>query len=181
MIAQVIALAILSQPAPVPMTYGLAECSAWPLTRGQLADDGIRVQSVHVKPRRVMARLVHAATGRRGHLVAHKLGSREAGWAVWSIRAPSRVAALIAASPDCRVVATYQQAMAWPTAARDWLAERSTCYGAATWRGRAYSVWPCVWSTDRVGQGSVSNLAGIGPGVLAGGSGRIAAGVEDPQ
>jgi hypothetical protein len=179
MIAQVVALAILSQPAPIPMTYGIAECSSWPLSRAQLADDGIRVQSVHLRAGRVTAHLLHPTAGRRAHLVAHRIGSREAGWSVWSIRGPSRVTALIAASPACRVTATYAQVMGWPTAARDWLTARSTCYGSATWRGRVYSVWPCIWSTERAGQGSITNLAGIGPGVMAGGSGAVAAGIEN--
>lgn len=172
----ILTLALLSQPAPVPMTYGIAECSGWPLGVEQLSDDGISVDGVHVRPRRVMVRLRHVAKGRRAHLVAHRLGSREEGWSVWSVRAPARVAALIAASDKCRVTATYQQVLQWPQAARDWVAARSTCYGAATWRGRAYSVWPCIWSSERAGQGSVSNLAGIGPGVMAGGSGAVAAG-----
>ena len=152
MIAQIVALAILSQPAPVPMVYGLAECSGWPLTASQLAADGIRVQSVRARPRRIMARLIHPATRRRANLVAHRIGSRETGWTVWSVRAPSRVAALIAASPLCRQVATYQQALSWPQAARDWLTSRSTCYGAATWRARPYSAWPCSWTTTRAGE-----------------------------
>jgi len=178
MTAAIIALAILSQPAPVPMVYGVVECSSWPLSRGQLADDGIRVLSVHQRARRVMARLYHPATKRRANLVAFRLGSREAGWTVWSVRAPSRVAAMIAASPVCRAAYTYAQVVGLPVAVRNWIAERSTCYGAATWRGRAYSVWPCRWSITRSGQGSVSNLAGIGPGVMAGGDGAAAAGVQ---
>lgn len=176
--ATILALAILSQPAPIPMTYGVAECSGWPLTAGQLSDDGIKVLGVHQSTGRVMVRLLHVASKRRAHMVAFKLGSRETGWTVWSIRAPTRIAALIAASPLCRVTATYQQVLSWPQAARDWLAERSTCYGAATWRGQSYAVWPCIWSTERSGEGSVSSLAGIGPGIEAGGSGAEAAGVQ---
>lgn len=177
MTAAIIALAILSQPAPVPMVYGIAECSGWPLTAGELADDGIRVEGVHQRAGRVMVRLLHPSTGRRAHLVAHRLGSREAGWSVWSVRAPTRVAALIAASPACRVSLTYDQVRSLPAAQRDWIAARSTCYGAATWRGRAFTVWPCIWSSERAGQGTVSTWAAVGPGVLAGGSGAEAAGV----
>lgn len=176
MIAAVISLAILSQPVPVPLVYGVAECSGWPLTKNQLAADGILVQSVHVRANRVMARLYHPATKRRAHLVAHRVGSREAGWTVWSLRAPSAVAQLIAASPACRIATSYQQVMTWPVAAKVWLADRSTCYGEATWRGRAYVSWPCIWATDRAG--TVTSLDGIGPGVTAGGSGAAAAGVE---
>lgn len=180
-----LAAMILSQPAPgapgapVPLSYWLAECSAWPLSRAQLADDGIRVESVHQRPGRVSVRLRHPATGRRAHLEAHRLGSREAGWSVWSIRGPTRILPLMASSPACRVVATYAQARTWPAAARNWLAARSTCYGSATWRGAAFAVWPCAWSTERAGQGAVNNLAAIGPGVLAGGSGAVAAGYDE--
>jgi|GEM_PF-6343233 len=177
MSAAIIALAILSQPAPVPMTYGIVECNGWPLSVGQVTDDGIRVVSNHVRISRAMTRLVHVATKRRANMVAHKIGSRETGWTVWSIRTPTRVAALIAASPACRVALTYAQVIQLAPAWRNWIAERSTCYGSATWRGRAYSVWPCVWSTSRAGHGSITNLAAIGPGVIAGGSGAEAAGV----
>ncbi len=174
-----LALAILSQPAPVPMVYGIMECSEWPLTQGQLASDGIRVVSVHQAPGRRWARLEHPASGRRANFVAFRLGSREAGWSVWSVRAPSTIRSMLASSPVCRVALTYDQVRALPAAQRDWIAARSTCYGAATWRGRSYSVWPCSWSTERAGEGSVTNWAAVGPGVLAGGSGAEAAGVEE--
>jgi len=166
-------------PAPVAMSYWIAECNGWPLAKSDLADDGIRVDRVSSRPGRVTVRLSHPATRRRAHLVAHRLGSREAGWSVWSVRGPTAVGKLMKASDKCRVVATYTQARSWPKAARDWLLERSTCYGSATWRGRVYRVWPCVWSTERAGQGSITNLAAIGPGVIAGGSGAAAAGFTE--
>jgi len=175
----ILALAILSQPAPVPMTYGIVECNGWPLAVGTVTDDGIRVVSNHIRNDRAMTRLLHVATGRRANMVAFKIGSREVGWTVWSIRTPSRVAALIAASPACRVALTYAQVIGLAPAMRNWIAARSTCYGSATWRGRAYSVWPCIWSTERAGEGSITNLSGIGPGVMAGGSGAAAAGVAE--
>ena len=177
MIAQLIAIAILSSPAPVPTSYGVVECSGWPLSRGQLHASGIRVVRVHQRPGRVLVRLDRPATRQRANLVAFRLGSREAGWTVWSVRGPTVVLQMIASSPKCRNALTYKQVRQLPTAWRNWIAERSTCYGSATWRGRAFTVWPCVWSTSRAGQGSISNLAGIGPGILAGGSGLEAAGV----
>jgi hypothetical protein len=179
----VLALAILSapaRPAQVPLVYWLTECSAWPLSPAQLADDGIRVDWVRVRPGRVSVHLSHRATRRRAMLEAHRLGSREAGWSVWSIRGPVSIRRLMADSPLCRIVATYTQARDWPAVAKAWLQARSTCYGSATWRGRVYTVWPCRWSTERAGQGTVTQVDGIGPGVLQGGSGRIAAGVTDP-
>lgn len=168
-------------PAPPPtMVYWLAECSGWPLSRAQLTDDGLQVQAVHARPGRVSARLRHQATGRRAHLVAHWLGSREAGWSVWSIRGPDSLRQLMAmATQVCRLVATYAQA--WQqlgTTARAWLSERSTCYGQAIWRARAYIAWPCWWSTEKAGQGTVIDLAGVGPGILAGGNGHRSAGLN---
>ena len=178
MTATLIAAAVLSQPAPVPTSYWLAECNGWPLSRAQVVGQGIRVVSVHKRARRVLVRLDHPATRRRAHLVAHRLGSREAGWSVWSVRGPTRVRTLMAASSStCRVVATYTQARSWPAAVKSWLAARSTCYGSATWRGRPFVSWPCRWATERAGQGTITNLAAIGPGVLAGGSGAAAAGL----
>jgi hypothetical protein len=167
------------RPARVPLVYWLAECSVWPLSPAQLADDGIRVDWVRTHPERVSVHLSHRATRRRAMLAAHRLGSRETGWSVWSIRGPVSIKRLMVDAPACRVVSTYAAAAVWSAPAVDWLQARSTCYGSATWRGRVYTVWPCRWSTERAGQGTVTQVDGIGPGVLQGGSGRIAAGVTD--
>lgn len=178
--AAILALTILSapvQPAQVPLSYWLAECSSWPMVRGELADTGIRVQSLKVTPGRVSAYLRHPQTRQRAAFRAIRLGSREAGWSVWSIRGPAAISRLMASSAACRVVATYTDVRSWPVAARQWLQARSTCYGSATWRGRSYASWPCRWATERAGQGTVTQIDGIGPGVLQGGSGAEAAGV----
>lgn len=173
----VLILSAPARPAPVPVSYWLAECSSWPLTAAQLADDGIRVSWVHAQPRRVTAYLVRLATRQRAMVSAVRVGSREAGWSVWSVRGPDSLRRAMVGSAACRAVATYTEARSWPLAARNWIQARCTCYGSATWRGRAYASWPCRWSTERVGQGTVTQIDGIGPGVLQGGSGRQAAGV----
>jgi hypothetical protein len=178
--AIILATLILSapvQPEPVPLSYWLAECSSWPMVRGELADTGIQVQSIRTAPGRVSAYLRHPRTRQRAAFIAARIGSREAGWSVWSIRGPAAIRRLMASSESCRVVATYTEARSWPVAARQWLQARSTCYGSATWRGRAYASWPCRWATERAGQGVVAQIDGIGPGVLQGGSGAEAAGV----
>lgn len=170
-----------ARPAPVPVSYWLAECSSWPLTASQLADDGIRVSWVHAQPRRVTAYLVRPATRQRALVSAVLVGSREAGWSVWSVRGPASLRRAMAASEACRAVGTYTEARTWPVAVRDWIQARGTCYGSATWRGRAYTSWPCRWATERAGQGTVTQIDGVGPRVLQGGSGRAAAGVTDNE
>ncbi len=180
MIAALITIAILSQPAPLPKTYAVAECQGFPLTRDQLSDDEIKVVAVHNKGRRVAALLRKVGTKRRAILVAYRLGSREAGWTVWSIRGPTRVLKLIQDSPNCRASGTYKQAMNWPTAPLNWLKRRSVCHGVATWRGKAFTVWPCGWEATRPGDGTVTTLTGIGPGVMSGGNIYDAAGVDRP-
>jgi hypothetical protein len=173
----VVLMVQLTTLPPVPRSYWLAECSAWPITMDDLPD-GVQLTKIRVRPGHVWALFVKPSTRQRGVLEAYRLGSREQGWSIWSVRGPTVARDVMAVSPACRVVATYQQVMAWSAPARDWLAARSTCYGSATWRGRNYNVWPCRWSTERIGQGSVSALIGIGPGVMYGGSGREAAGVD---
>lgn len=175
----ILTLAILSQPAPVPMVYGIVDCNGWPLAVGQVTDDGIRVVANHIRAGRATTRLLHVASGVRANMVAHKLGSTGDGYTAWTVRVPARVAALVAASPACRLAITYAQIGTLTVAQRNWIAARSTCYGAATWRGRAYKVWPCIWSTERASEGSVTTLSGIGPGIMSGGSGAEAAGIED--
>ena len=53
----ILAMAILSSPAPVPTSYGIVECSGWPLSRGQLAASGVRVVRAHQRPGRILLRL----------------------------------------------------------------------------------------------------------------------------
>ena len=160
----------------VPRNYWLAECSSWPLNKQALTADGFTVRWIRARPGQ---RQVYATNpnGRRVMLSAHRIGSMNGGYSMWIVRGPPGMKVIMIDSGDCQAVASYPVMRAtWAPADRTWIRVRSTCYGSATWRGRSYSVWPCRWAQDRAG--SVTSLDGLGPGVLSGGSGAIAAGIE---
>jgi len=150
--------------APIQRVNWIAECSEMP------ADtvEGIEVLAVVRRPGMVGALL--KKNSRRGWLIGHKLGSREAGWYVFSITGPEPMMTRMKSSPACRVVMTWKEAWAnLGAAAKQWLAERSTCCGEMTHRGRTFHSWPCRWEIDRAGEINIVNRTGIGPGITTGG------------
>jgi hypothetical protein len=177
----ILTMVILSQPVSIPMVYGLAECSSWPINKEQLESNGISVVAIREGNGRVLVRLKHKSSGRKVNAVAFNLGQREVGWTFWSVRSPTSIAIMIAESPECRIAVTYQQALSsWTTEAKDWLKEKSTCLGVATWRGRSYTMWPCSWSISRSGEGTITSIDAVGPGVMMGGSLVDASGYISP-
>jgi hypothetical protein len=147
----------------VPHSRWLAQCSAIPVS----AVDGITVERVTVRQGRLSASL--RAGKARGWLQAHRLGTLS-GAGVWAVRGPTALRDRMAQAPECSRVVSWSQVETLPSAAKAWIAERSTCCGLATLGGRELRAWPCAWGVvasehHRPGL-AVQQLAGYGPGVV---------------
>ena len=158
---------VLSSPAPT-LNYWIAECQDLPSTANTTA-----VVAVSGTGSRVAYELL--VDGVRVMGQSHYLGEYNPAWSFWSVRGPVELRAAYAAL-GCTVIDYSAVPTLVPTARRKWIIARSTCYGEATWRGVIYTSWPCIWDDERSGEGVVTTLSGVGPGVLAGGDGAQAAG-----
>jgi hypothetical protein len=167
------------------LTYWLAECQTAQLAT--LLAPGATWNGVTVARSRVTNRRADAILTRSGYrpaaLVLHRLGVRQAGYVVVNVRGPDAIRLMMTnASAICPTVRQYSEVMALPAAVKDWIAERSTCFGEASLGAATFAEWPCRWSTDRAGEGfTVTTLSAIGPGITAGGSAASAAGFTPPE
>lgn len=168
MIATIVAMAVLSAPVQPQMNYFLAECQTLPSTANHTA-----MVAVNNKGHRASYQMRISNT--RVMAETHYLGNYNPPWSFWTARGPQELRDAYVAE-GCTIIEYTDIPTMTPVARKDWIMDRSTCYGSATWRGRAYTVWPCKWSTERSGEGSVSSLDGVGPGVETGTSGSDAAG-----
>lgn len=153
-------MGLIYNPPEVPRTSWLAECSHWPITDGQTVGDVTQVSSTIGADLSIIlskGKHLYAITGWR-------LGSREAGWYIYSMTGPKAFMEALGDHPAiCRATLTYKEAWSAGTAVRNWIAARSTCLGKATLQGREYTSWPCRWTTERAGEGfAVQSYTGIG-------------------
>lgn len=146
--------------------YWIAECEigSWPVVKDALGDDGITVLAHSVTSTHAWGLLYKG--GNIATLEAHSMGIRVAGYYTWIVRAPYQIRTVFLI-PECPVRRYYSEVLALPVAAKDWVLDRSTCLGTATWDGNAYTEWPCIWASERVGSGTI---LGVAPGVMSGGT-----------
>jgi hypothetical protein len=156
-----------ARPEPVAVDRYLVECREVGQVPTIPTVDATGIREKAAMNRGNMRRLDYEMAGRRVHGVTHRLGSQRSGWSWYAVRGPVPLRAELALA-GCRVV-PYTTAKSEPPPVNAWLeAAGMTCCGAATWRGRAFTSWPCSWTTEREGQGTVTRLDGYGPGVVGG-------------
>ena len=153
--------------------YYLLECSRWPLMDGKQKNGVLQISS-EIDAKRIYVVLHY--NGRRYAVSGDRLGSREAGWHVYSARMPVALADVLATYPAiCRHVRTWPQVMDLPLAARNWIKAKSVCHGVASIGGATLTEWPCWWQGRRAGF-AVTSINALSPGVLYGQSSKAAVG-----
>jgi hypothetical protein len=106
---------------PIPVAYWLAECQGYPPAQNVSRRwDRERTSSI----------LVQLPEG-RVMVEAALLGSREAGWLLWSVIGPASLYKYHVSDPKtCRMVSTYDDAYASKDALwKDFAVSKSTCIG----------------------------------------------------
>jgi hypothetical protein len=157
----------------------LVSCDSWPYSVGNfIGATQIQIKRQVVNSRRVW---IHACQGNQcGSIECHSLGVYSTR-RVYTCRGAQALAQAIAALPTCPVAVLWKDVPSLPQAAKDWLKGVSVCHGEAYYKGTTVYTWPCRWQGTRP-DFSVGCIGALSPGILAGGSGRSAAGItaEDP-